>query len=180
MEYRTRPFRPDDTEQVVALWESCGLVRPWNDPRRDIERKRTVQPELFLVVERADTEPTDAGRPAISPPATSPADAGRVDPSPATTAPSGSSVSAIVAAGMAGFDGHRGWVNYLAVQPDLQGSGLGRGLMAEFERLLTDMGCPKVNLQVRAGNEQVIRFYESLGYAPDHAVSLGKRLIPDD
>lgn len=172
MEYRTRPFRPDDTEQVVALWESCGLVRPWNDPRRDIERKRTVQPELFLVVERADTAPADAGRPANSP-----ADAGRADISPAATAPSGSS---IVAAGMAGFDGHRGWVNYLAVQPDLQGSGLGRGLMAEFERLLTDRGCPKVNLQVRAGNEQVIRFYESLGYAPDHAVSLGKRLIPDD
>lgn len=141
-----RPFRPADTEAVVALWEACGLVRPWNDPRRDIARKATVQPELFLVA----TTPTAAG------------------------------TEALVAAGMAGFDGHRGWVNYLAVRPDLQGGGLGRTMMAEFERLLGAMGCPKVNLQVRAGNEQVIAFYESLGYAPDHAVSLGKRLIADD
>ncbi|ROP74668.1 GNAT family acetyltransferase [Curtobacterium sp. PhB115] len=145
MEYRIRAFRPDDTEAVVALWESCGLVRPWNDPRRDIARKLTVQPELFLV-----------------------ATSGAAD---------GEAV--VVAAGMAGFDGHRGWVNYLAVRPDLQGSGLGRTLMAEFERLLTDLGCPKLNLQVRAGNEQVLGFYESLGYADDHTVSLGKRLIPD-
>lgn len=141
MEYRIRPFRADDTEAVVALWESCGLVRPWNDPRRDIARKLTVQPELFLVAEH-DT-------------------------------------AGVVAAGMAGFDGHRGWVNYLAVQPDLQGSGLGRTLMAEFERLLTDLGCPKLNLQIRAGNEQVLGFYESLGYSDDRTVSLGKRLIPD-
>ncbi|WIE72833.1 GNAT family acetyltransferase [Curtobacterium sp. MCJR17_020] len=141
MEYRIRPFRADDTEAVVALWESCGLVRPWNDPRRDIARKATVQPELFLVAE--------------------------------------SEISGVVAAGMAGFDGHRGWVNYLAVQPDLQGSGLGRTLMGEFERLLTDLGCPKVNLQIRAGNERVLGFYESLGYSDDRTVSLGKRLIPD-
>jgi ribosomal protein S18 acetylase RimI-like enzyme len=141
MEYRIRPFRADDTEAVVALWESCALVRPWNDPRRDIARKATVQPELFLV---AESEP-----------------------------------GGVVAAGMAGFDGHRGWVNYLAVQPDLQGSGLGRTLMAEFERLLTELGCPKVNLQIRAGNERVLGFYESLGYSDDRTVSLGKRLIPD-
>ncbi|PZE86345.1 GNAT family acetyltransferase [Curtobacterium sp. MCBD17_032] len=145
MEHVIRPFRPEDTDAVVALWESCGLVRPWNDPRRDIARKLTVQPELFLVAE---------GR-------------------------AGVDREAVVAAGMAGFDGHRGWVNYLAVRPDLQGGGLGRAMMAEFERLLTDMGCPKLNLQVRAGNEQVIAFYESLGYAPDHAVSLGKRLVVD-
>lgn len=144
MEYRIRPFRTEDTDAVVALWESCGLVRPWNDPRRDIARKLTVQPELFLVAE-----------------------------------PDGSDTADVVAAGMAGFDGHRGWVNYLAVRPDVQGSGLGRTLMAEFERLLTDLGCPKLNLQVRAGNEQVLGFYESLGYTDDRAVSLGKRLIPD-
>lgn len=142
MQYVIRPFVVADTEQVVALWDACGLVRPWNDPRRDIERKLTVQPELFLVAVEPDT-------------------------------------GAVVGAGMAGFDGHRGWVNYLAVHPDLQGSGLGRTFMAEFERLLEERGCPKVNLQVRAGNERVIGFYESLGYAPDGAVTLGKRIIPD-
>ncbi|MBF4592306.1 GNAT family N-acetyltransferase [Curtobacterium flaccumfaciens] len=160
MEYRIRPFRTEDTDAVVALWESCGLVRPWNDPRRDIARKLTVQPELFLVAEPQaagpDTDDTDTGTDD-----TDIADAG------------------VVAAGMAGFDGHRGWVNYLAVRPDLQGSGLGRTLMAEFERLLTDLGCPKLNLQVRAGNEQVLGFYASLGYTDDRTVSLGKRLIPD-
>ncbi|WP_439693765.1 GNAT family acetyltransferase [Curtobacterium sp. SP.BCo] len=141
MQHAFRAFTPADTESVVALWEACGLVRPWNDPRRDIARKLTVQPELFLVAEDEHGE--------------------------------------VVGAGMAGFDGHRGWVNYLAVRPDLQGGGLGRAFMAEFERLLTDLGCPKLNLQVRAGNEQVIGFYESLGYADDRTVSLGKRLIPD-
>ncbi|MBF4589371.1 GNAT family N-acetyltransferase [Curtobacterium sp. VKM Ac-1395] len=161
-----RQFTPADTEAVVAVWESCGLVRPWNDPRRDIARKLTVQPELFLVATEApsaDAEPADAD----------PADADPADADPAGDGPT------VVAAGMAGFDGHRGWVNYLAVRPDLQGSGLGRAFMAEFERLLTDLGCPKLNLQVRAGNEQVIGFYESLGYTDDHTVSMGKRLIPD-
>jgi ribosomal protein S18 acetylase RimI-like enzyme len=143
-----RPFRPADTDAVVALWESCGLVRPWNDPRLDIARKLTVQPELFLVATDPDGTDTDTG-------------------------------ATVVGAGMAGFDGHRGWVNYLAVRPDLQGSGLGRALMAEFERLLTDLGCPKLNLQVRAGNERVVGFYESLGYTDDHTVSMGKRLIAD-
>ncbi|QKS17469.1 GNAT family N-acetyltransferase [Curtobacterium sp. Csp2] len=87
---------------------------------------------------------------------------------------------ALVGAGMAGYDGHRGWVNYLAVHPDHQGTGLGRAFMAEFERLLLARGCPKVNVQVRAGNERVLGFYASLGYAEDHAVSLGKRLVADD
>jgi ribosomal protein S18 acetylase RimI-like enzyme len=142
-QYDIRPFSPADTEQVVALWRECGLVRPWNDPYRDIERKLGVQPELFLVA-------TPTGSP-----------------------------QSVVAAGMAGFDGHRGWVNYLAVSPSLQRSGLGRRFMSVFEERLTAMGCPKLSLQVRAGNEQVIAFYETLGYADDHTVSMGKRLIPD-
>ncbi|UWD79869.1 GNAT family N-acetyltransferase [Curtobacterium flaccumfaciens] len=161
MEYRIRPFRTEDTDAVVALWESCGLVRPWNDPRRDIARKLTVQPELFLVAEPDATDGDDTDTDTDTHTDTDTAEAG------------------VVAAGMAGFDGHRGWVNYLAVRPDLQGSGLGRTLMAEFERLLTDLGCPKLNLQVRAGNEQVLGFYASLGYTDDRTVSLGKRLIPD-
>ena len=51
-----RPFRRDDTEPVVALWRAAGLVVPWNDPYRDIERKLTVQPELFLVAEDASAD----------------------------------------------------------------------------------------------------------------------------
>ena len=81
---------------------------------------------------------------------------------------------------MVGFDGHRGWVYYLAVDPAFQGRGFGRLLMAEAERLLTDLGCPKLNLQVRAGNEAVTGFYDALGYGRDDVVNLSKRLIPDE
>jgi ribosomal protein S18 acetylase RimI-like enzyme len=135
-----RPFNSADEASVIHLWISCGLTRPWNDPAKDIARKLTVQPEMFLV--------------------------GEID-------------GGIVATGMFGFDGTRGWVHYLAVAPGHRGESLGRAIMAEGERMLTAMGCPKINLQVRAGNERVIGFYRSLGYLPDETVSLGKRLIPD-
>jgi ribosomal protein S18 acetylase RimI-like enzyme/AcrR family transcriptional regulator len=85
----------------------------------------------------------------------------------------------VVGTAMAGYDGHRAWVNYLAVAPALQGRGLGRRLMAEIERLLLERGCPKVNLQIREGNEPVMEFYRALGYERDAAVSFGKRLIAD-
>ena len=85
----------------------------------------------------------------------------------------------IVATAMAGYEGHRGWVNYLAVDPSERGAGHGRAIMAEVERLLTEGGCPKLNLQVRSDNEQALEFYRALGYSVDAAVSLGKRLIPD-
>ncbi len=135
-----RPFRRADTEAVVALWRAAGLVVPWNDPYLDIERKLSVQPELFLVVEAGET---------------------------------------IVGAAMVGYDGHRGWVNYLAVDESRRREGLGARLMAEAERLLVEYGCPKLNLQVRTSNTAVIEWYRSLGYELDQAVSLGKRLIPD-
>ena len=86
---------------------------------------------------------------------------------------------AVVGTAMVGYDGHRGWVNYLAVDATRRGSGLGRQLMAEAERLLAERGCPKLNLQVRSTNTSVIEWYRTLGYEPDGAVSLGKRLIPD-
>jgi len=140
-----RPFRRDDTEPVVALWRAAGLVVPWNDPYRDIERKLTVQPELFLVAEHASAD----------------------------------GATVVVGAAMVGYDGHRGWVNYLAVDEAHRGSGLGAELMAEAERLLAERGCPKLNLQVRSSNAGVIEWYRTLGYEPDNAVSLGKRLIPD-
>lgn len=85
----------------------------------------------------------------------------------------------LVATVMAGYEGHRGWVNYLAVQPGHHREGFGRLLMAQVETLLKDRGCPKVNLQVRSSNADVIAFYQALGYVVDPAVSLGKRLIPD-
>lgn len=86
---------------------------------------------------------------------------------------------AVVASVMAGYEGHRGWINYLAVLPEQQGKGLGRIMMAEAERRLRDAGCPKINLQVRSSNTRVIEFYRRLGYAVDDVVSMGKRLVQD-
>ena len=86
----------------------------------------------------------------------------------------------LVATAMCGYDGHRGWVNYLAVAPDAQGRGYGRQIMAHLEAELLALGCPKLNLQVRAENTAALTFYEAAGYKVDAAVSLGKRLIPDD
>jgi len=91
----------------------------------------------------------------------------------------GVEAGAIVAAVMAGYDGHRGSVNYLAVDPQHRRRGFGRALMQQIEALLTERGCPKVNLMVRAANADVMAFYRRLGYAPDEVVALGKRLIPD-
>jgi ribosomal protein S18 acetylase RimI-like enzyme len=135
-----RAFREADTDAVVALWQACGLTRPWNDPRLDIARKATVQPELFLVGTIGDT---------------------------------------VVATAMVGYDGHRGWVNYLAVAEDRRGHGLARTLMDEAERLLIARGCPKLNLQLRRTNTAARGFYAALGYAEDDTISFGKRLIVD-
>jgi ribosomal protein S18 acetylase RimI-like enzyme len=135
-----RPFAPADEDAVIALWERCGLTRPWNDPRRDIRRKLAVRPDLFLVGTLGDN---------------------------------------VVATAMAGYDGHRGWIYYLAVSPEHQRQGLGRAIMAEAERLLRAAGCPKINLQVRTMNQGVIAFYRRLGYALDEVVSLGRRLEHD-
>ncbi len=135
-----RAFRAEDEPAVVALWERCHLVRPWNDPRKDIARKLTVQPELFLV---------------------------------------GFAHEVVVATVMAGYEGHRGWVNYLAVAPEWQRQGLGRCMMGEVERLLHSAGCPKINLQVRDTNAEALGFYSALGYTRDEVVSMGKRLEMD-
>jgi len=86
---------------------------------------------------------------------------------------------AVIASVMAGYEGHRGWVNYLAVHPDARGAGHGRDLMAEAEALLLARGCPKVSLLVRAGNAEARGFYEAIGYQIDDVVAFGKRLIAD-
>jgi ribosomal protein S18 acetylase RimI-like enzyme len=85
----------------------------------------------------------------------------------------------IVASIMAGYDGHRGWINYLAVHPDFQRRGFGRQLMKAAQSLLLELGCPKVNLQVRSTNAKAASFYNSIGYAQDEVLSFGKRIIPD-
>ncbi len=86
----------------------------------------------------------------------------------------------LVASVMAGYEGHRGWVNYLAVAPRHRGRGYARTLMQYVETLLLARGCPKVSLLVRNSNREALDFYRHLGYAQDEAVSLGKRLIRDD
>lgn len=85
----------------------------------------------------------------------------------------------VIATVMGGYDGHRGSVNYLAVDPSARGAGQGRAMMAELERRLEAIGCPKLNLQLRADNDVALGFYRAIGYDVDAVASLGKRLIPD-
>jgi ribosomal protein S18 acetylase RimI-like enzyme len=148
-----RAFAPADTEPVVALWHECGLTRPWNDPHRDIERKLAVQPELFLV----GTELVESA-------------GGTGDGSPREV---------LVATAMAGHEGHRGWLWYVAVAPGHRGGGRARQIVAEAERLLTEAGCPKVMLMVRSGNDAAAATWGNLGYEPDDVAVYGKRLIED-
>lgn len=86
----------------------------------------------------------------------------------------------VVASVMIGYDGHRGSINYLAITPRLQRSGLGAELMRRAEAFLIDLGCPKVSFCVRKDNDSVLSFYDSLGYVVDDVHFLGKRLIADD
>ncbi len=136
-----RQFEISDQQAVFELWNNCGLVVPWNDPAKDIERKRLVQPEMFLIALN------DKG--------------------------------VIIGSIMAGHDGHRGAVNYLAVHPSHRQIGIAKKLMAEVEKLLTAAGCPKINLMVRHTNIEATAFYEALGYEPQDVVVYGKRLIED-
>lgn len=85
----------------------------------------------------------------------------------------------IIATVMGGYEGHRGWINYLAVDPGFQRNGYGRLMMEAIEQRIRLKGCPKINLQVRTTNKAVIQFYRSLGYTDDHVIGLGKRLEED-
>jgi len=86
----------------------------------------------------------------------------------------------IIATVMAGYDGHRGHINYLAVAPELQGRSYGRQMMDYVEHILRECGCPKINLCVRTTNQDTIAFYERLGFTCDPVVSMGKRLVTDE
>jgi ribosomal protein S18 acetylase RimI-like enzyme len=136
-----RAFQEGDEDAVIRLWTDCGLIVPWNNPRRDIQRKLKVQPEMFLVA-CLDGQ--------------------------------------VVATVMAGYEGHRGWINYLAVDPKHRRSGFGRRMMDESESRLRALGCAKINLQVRSTNVEVIEFYKRIGFKVDDVVSLGKRLQSDE
>lgn len=138
---KIRPFEAADTDAVIALWETCALTRPWNNPSLDIQRKSALNDGLFLVAEKHGQ---------------------------------------ITGTVMAGYEGHRGWINYLAVAPEVRHGGLGKLLMLDVEARLLELGCPKINLQIRYGNDAVIAFYEAIGFSTDACVSMGKRLIPDD
>jgi len=85
----------------------------------------------------------------------------------------------IVATVMAGYEGHRGWLNYLAVDPAHQRKGLARSIVTEAENRLRASGCPKINLQIRSTNTGVVEFYRHIGYSVDDVVSMGKRLVQD-
>jgi ribosomal protein S18 acetylase RimI-like enzyme len=86
----------------------------------------------------------------------------------------------LMASIMIGYDGHRGSINFLAVDPDYAGAGYGKILMAEAERFLLSVGCPKINLCVRTDNAKVVKFYQRLGFRIEPVHLLGKRLIKDD
>lgn len=81
----------------------------------------------------------------------------------------------IVASVMAGYEGHRGWLNYLAIEPSCRRQGFGRQIVVAAEERLHLLGCPKLNIQVRSGNLQALDFYRKIGFQVDEVISLGKR-----
>jgi ribosomal protein S18 acetylase RimI-like enzyme len=131
------PITDADVESVVALWQRCGLTRPWNDPTSEIAFARRGQNATILI--------------------------GRAD-------------GALVATAMVGHDGHRGWVYYVAVDPDLQRRDFGRAIMAAAEDWLRGQGVEKVMLMVRPDNTKVHAFYDRLGYDVQERVIYAKWL----
>jgi ribosomal protein S18 acetylase RimI-like enzyme len=131
------PATATDAASVIALWRSCGLTRPWNDPGADFALAAASASSAVLVARGA------AG-------------------------PEGSV--------MVGFDGHRGWIYYLAVSPDQRHAGLGRALMAAAEEWLRARGAPKIQLMVREDNHAAIGFYESLGLERQKVAVFGRFL----
>ena len=131
------PIVEADVDAVIALWQRCGLTRPWNDPASDIAFARRGDNATILT--------------------------GRVS-------------GALVATAMVGHDGHRGWVYYVAVDPEHQKKDYGRAIMAAAEHWLRAQGIEKVQLMVRPDNRQVRAFYDRLGYATQERVIYAKWL----
>jgi ribosomal protein S18 acetylase RimI-like enzyme len=126
-----------DIAAVIALWQACGLTRPWNDPASDIALARRGPNSTILV--------------------------GRDD-------------GAIVAPVMVGHDGHRGWVYYVATDPDRRGEGFGRAIMHAAEDWLRAAGIAKLQLLVRRENARAGAFYQSIGYAEAQTIVFAKWL----
>lgn len=133
----TQTASTSDTEALLALWEACGLTRPWNDPRADIALALETPTSDVLILRDTDQ---------------------------------------IIASAMVGFDGHRGWVYYLAVAPSARGRGLGRQMMDACEHWLRVRGSPKIQFMVRDDNANALGFYARLGYECQAVVTLGRRL----
>ncbi len=135
-----RKFQESDEQGLVSLWNVCKLSVALNNPYKDIARKLSVQPDLFLV--------------------------GYIE-------------NKLIASVMAGYDGHRGWINYFAVHPDFQNRGFGKQLMDHVENRLRELGCPKINLQIREGNKKVLSYYQKLGFVKEKRISMSKKLEDD-
>ena len=86
----------------------------------------------------------------------------------------------IIASAMAGYDGHRGYIYYLAVLPEYQKKGIGSSLLSIVEKKLLQLGCPKINLFVRNTNIRVKAFYRMNDYEIQDSQIYGKRLIKDN
>jgi ribosomal protein S18 acetylase RimI-like enzyme len=130
-------IRDADIATVIALWQACGLTRPWNDPAADIALARR-QPNSTVLIGRAD--------------------------------------NAIVATVMVGYDGHRGWVYYVATDPDRRAKGYGRAIMYAAEEWLRAAGIAKLQLLVRRDNARAGAFYQSIGYAEAQTIVFAKWL----
>ena len=138
--YNITIFEDKHRAQVIDLWEKCNLIKSWNDPNKDIDRKLKVNDSLFLIVEFNKV---------------------------------------IIGSAMIGYDGHRGSLYYLAVDPKHQRKGVGEMLMKEIEKRLIEVGCPKINIFIRNSNIEVKEFYQSINYEEQNCLVYGKRLIPD-
>lgn len=131
------PLGLADVPALAALWEACGLTRPWNDPTSDARLAIEGATSAILGLRDGD---------------------------------------ALIASVMVGFDGHRGWVYYLAAAPDRRREGLGRQLMDAAEAWLRARGAPKLQLMVRSNNADALGFYEALGLERQEVAVLGKFL----
>lgn len=152
---RIRSFEESDRQELEALWATVFPDDPpRNAPRLMIDNKLEVQPELLLVAGGSDqAERSERG--------------------------DGAKTKRLMGAVMAGFDGTRGWIHHLAVLPGFRRRGIATKLVRAAENGLRKLGCPKVNLQIRATNAAVAAFYESLGYREEDRISMGRVLDPN-